>query len=130
MGINFQLSVDHHILGWKRLILSDGPRQSINALTLYSFWLVNSGSLTGMENYWLAQSLVTKFLLISILFTVLVFLGSLCLLILAAICYVPLLCYIQGNLKEYCCHKVDKVCRNSAGSCYTLLIWYLSVLAN
>jgi len=61
-----------------------------------------------MENYWLSQSLVTKFLLISILFTVLVFLGSLCLLILAAICYVPLLCYIQGNLKEYCCHKVDK----------------------
>jgi len=22
--------------------------------------------------------------------------------------YVPLLCYIQGNLKEYCCHKIDK----------------------
>ncbi|GAA5889812.1 hypothetical protein JCM5296_002349 [Sporobolomyces johnsonii] len=22
--------------------------------------------------------------------------------------YVPLLCYIQGNLKVYCCHKVDK----------------------
>jgi len=95
--------------GWKRLLLSDGPRQSINALTLYSFWLVNSGNLTAMENYWLSQSLVTKFLLISILFTVLVFfLGSLCLLILAAICYIPLLCYIQGNLKEYCCHKVDK----------------------
>jgi len=94
--------------GWKRLLLSEGPRQCINALTLYSFWLVNSGSLTSMENYWLSQSLVTKFLLISILFTVLVFLGSFILLVLAAICYIPLLCYIQGNLKEYCCHKVDK----------------------
>ncbi|KAF8341482.1 uncharacterized protein EI90DRAFT_2905513 [Cantharellus anzutake] len=94
--------------GWKRLILSDGPRQCINALTLYSFWLVNSGSLKNMENYWLQQSLVTKFLLISILFTVVVFLCSLFLLIVAALCYVPLLCYIQGNLKEYCCHKVDK----------------------
>jgi len=26
----------------------------------------------------------------------------------AAICYIPLLFHIQGNLKEYCCHKVDK----------------------
>jgi len=30
------------------------------------------------------------------------------LLIIAGICYVPLLCYIKGNLKEYCCYKVDK----------------------
>jgi len=29
-------------------------------------------------------------------------------LIAAAICYIPLLFYIRGNLKEYCCHKVDK----------------------
>lgn len=26
----------------------------------------------------------------------------------ACICYVPLLCHIRGNLKEYCCHKIDK----------------------
>lgn len=94
--------------GWKRLILSDGPRQSINCLTLYSFWLVNSGSLNKIEDYWNAQPLVTKTLLLSILFTVIVFLGSLLVLIVAAFCYIPLLCYIQGNLKEYCCHKVDK----------------------
>jgi hypothetical protein len=30
-------------------------------------------------------------------------------LVAAALLYVPLLCYIQGNLKEYVCHKVDKV---------------------
>jgi len=30
------------------------------------------------------------------------------LLLIAAICYVPLLMHIRGNLKEYCCHKVDK----------------------
>ena len=95
--------------GWKRLLLSDGPRQTINAMTLYSFWLVNQGNLNIIEGYWTRQPLVTKFLLISILFTVLVFLGSLLILIVAALCYVPLLCYIQGNLKEYCCHKVDKV---------------------
>lgn len=38
-----------------------------------------------------------------------IFLGSFIFLLLAAIIYVPLLCYIQGNLKEYCCHKTDKV---------------------
>ncbi len=29
-------------------------------------------------------------------------------LIIASVAYIPLLCYIKGNLKEYCCHKVDK----------------------
>jgi hypothetical protein len=79
-------------------------------LTLYSFWLINDGSLAQCEQYWIHDmTLVTKFLLVSILFTTIVFAGSLLLLIIAALCYIPLLCYIQGNLKEYCCHKVDKV---------------------
>lgn len=94
--------------GWKRLVLADGPRQSINCLTLYSFWLVNNGSISQITDYFSGQSAVTKMLLLSILFTVVIFLGSLLVLVIAAICYVPLLCYIQGNLKEYCCHKVDK----------------------
>lgn len=99
-------------IGWKRLVLSDGPRQAINCLTLYSFWLVNQGDLDKIESYWTDQPLVTKLLLLSILFTVIIFLGSLLILIAAAICYIPLLCYIQGNLKEYCCHKVDKVSKH------------------
>lgn len=60
--------------------------------------------------------------------TVLLFVCSLLLLLVGAICYVPrkicssfrfvrlvliqftfiVVCYIQGNLKEYCCHKIDK----------------------
>ena len=38
-------------------------------------------------------------LLFAICFTVIIFLGSLILLIAASVLYVPLLCYIQGNLK-------------------------------
>lgn len=53
--------------------------------------------------------MVTNILLVTIVFTVLIFVGSLLLLIAAAIFYIPLLCSIRGNLKEYCCHKVDKV---------------------
>jgi hypothetical protein len=43
--------------------------------------------------------LITTALTISTLFTVVIFAGSLLLLIIAAIGYVPLLCYIKGNLK-------------------------------
>ncbi|KZT43041.1 hypothetical protein SISSUDRAFT_979067 [Sistotremastrum suecicum HHB10207 ss-3] len=94
--------------GWKRLLLADGPRQSINALTLYSFYLAkkDDGSFWDFSKY--SDDLITSGLIISTLFTVLIFAGSLLMLIVAGICYIPLLCYIQGNLKEYCCHKVDK----------------------
>jgi hypothetical protein len=98
---------------WKRLLLADGPRQTINALTLYSFIAAKShepGRWWTLSKYFSKDDMVTNSLLVSIIFTVSVFVGSLLLLILAAIFYVPLLCYIQGNLKEYCCHKVDKVC--------------------
>lgn len=47
--------------------------------------------------------------MVSTTFTVLIFAISLAMLIVAGICYIPLLAHIQGNLKEYCCHKVDKV---------------------
>ncbi|QRV72529.1 vacuolar membrane protein [Ceratobasidium sp. AG-Ba] len=93
--------------GWKRLLLADGPRQSINALILYSFWQAEDQS-WDPEDYINTKDLLTSGLFLSMMFTVLVFLGSVLLLIVAAVCYVPLLCYIQGNLKEYCCHKVDK----------------------
>jgi len=42
------------------------------------------------------------------LFTVAIFIISAVQLLVAAAIYPALLCYIQGNLKEYCCHKVDK----------------------
>lgn len=60
-----------------------------------------------LPKYWDGQPW-TALLLISMILTVLIFLVSLGLLIVAAVLYVPLLCYIQGNLKEYVCHKVDK----------------------
>ncbi|KAJ1308819.1 hypothetical protein OPQ81_004507 [Rhizoctonia solani] len=93
--------------GWKRLLLADGPRQSINALILYSFWSASDQS-WDPETYINSKDWLTSALFLTMLFTVLVFAGSVLLLITAAVCYVPLLCYIQGNLKEYCCHKVDK----------------------
>jgi len=96
---------------WKRLLLADGPRQTINGLTLYAVWLSRKdepGPWYDVPKYFAGNSLSTSALTVSSFFTVVIFCGSMLLLIVAGICYVPLLCHIRGNLKEYCCHKVDK----------------------
>ncbi|KAI9056579.1 hypothetical protein FKP32DRAFT_1616040 [Trametes sanguinea] len=94
---------------WKRLLFADGPRQSINALTLYAFYLSkeDDGPFWQLSKYF-DGDILTSALTVSTAFTVFIFLLSLLMLIIAGICYIPLLCHIQGNLKEYCCHKVDK----------------------
>jgi len=92
--------------GWKRLLLADAPRQVINALTLYSFG--KAYNFTTDVSVYVDGSFIRAGILITMIFTVVVWLGSAVLLLIAAIAYVPLLCYIQGNLKEYCCHKIDK----------------------
>lgn len=92
--------------GWKRLLLTDAPRQVINAMTLYSF--ARSVHFTTDISKWYDGSFAKASVLLSMAFTVTIFIGSFILLMAAAFLYVPLLCYIQGNLKEYCCHKVDK----------------------
>jgi hypothetical protein len=97
--------------GWKRLLLADGPRQAINAINLYSFYLSKSG--TGnwydFNKYFNNPDFTSNALTGTMLFTFVIFAGSLLLLIAAGVCYIPLLMHIRGNLKEYCCHKVDKV---------------------
>lgn len=92
--------------GWKRLMVADGPRQVINALTLYALAEASNFS-SNIQDYY-EGNIFTLIMLITMLFTVLVFAGSAILLIIAAILYLPLVCYIQGNLKQYCCHKIDK----------------------
>ncbi|WAQ83556.1 hypothetical protein PtA15_4A4 [Puccinia triticina] len=92
--------------GWKRLLLADAPRQVINGITLYSF--ARSVNFTTDISKWYDGSFAKASVLLSMAFTVTIWVGSFVLLMAAALLYVPLLCYIQGNLKEYCCHKVDK----------------------
>lgn len=95
---------------WKRLLLADGPRQTINALTLYAIYLSHKddGDWWDVQKYFEGNTISTSALTVTTFFTVTIFAGSLLLLIIAGICYVPLLMHIRGNLKEYCCHKVDK----------------------
>jgi len=96
---------------WKRLLLADAPRQTINALTLYAVYLVKKDPKKDwwdVTQYFKGNSISTSALTITSFFTVVVCAGSLLLLLVAALCYIPLLIHIRGNLKEYCCHKVDK----------------------
>jgi hypothetical protein len=94
---------------WKRVLLADGPRQAINALTLYALWLAKHKKAGwNIPLYFEGNNTSTSILTVTTLFTVVIFAGSLLLLLVAGLCYIPLLCYIRGNLKEYCCHKVDK----------------------
>lgn len=135
-------NTDGHFAGWKRLLLSDGPRQTINALTLYSIYLAkkDNGPWYTVSKYFAGNSISTSGLILSTLFTFVIFAGSLLLLICAGICYIPLLCYIQGNLKvgplcscsqtdhltlyqEYVCHKVDKVGITITNVFCTYLSW-------
>ncbi|CDO68699.1 hypothetical protein BN946_scf184652.g26 [Trametes cinnabarina] len=85
---------------WKRLLFADGPRQSINALTLYAFYLSkeDDGPFWQLSKYF-DGDILTSALTVSTAFTVFIFLLSLLMLIIAGICYIPLLCHIQGNLK-------------------------------
>lgn len=92
--------------GWKRLLVADGPRQVINFFTLYGLGSFAKWSTNPYDYY--EGNIFTGIMILSMLFTVAVFAGSVILLGLAGIAYIPLLCYIKGNLKEYCCHKVDK----------------------
>lgn len=96
-------------LGWKRLLLADGPRQTINALTLYAIYLSkkSAGPWYDVSKYFANNSLSTSALTVTTFFTVVIFGGSLLILIAAALCYVPLLCHIRGNLKVRVHSSID-----------------------
>ncbi|KAI0033758.1 hypothetical protein K488DRAFT_77657 [Vararia minispora EC-137] len=87
---------------WKRLLLADAPRQVINALTLYSIYLSKRSDTRpwwNLAKYFDGNTLVTSALTVSTAFTVLICAGSMLLLFIAGVLYIPLLCHIKGNLK-------------------------------
>ncbi|KAJ2960399.1 hypothetical protein NQZ79_g4251 [Umbelopsis isabellina] len=96
--------------GWKRLLLAEAPRQVINAVTLYALirtWLKHTVTI---DSIWesMGHTVVAKMMTGTMAFSFAIFIVSFFMICIAAIMYIPLLCHIQGNLKEYCCHKVDK----------------------
>ncbi|RKO89985.1 hypothetical protein BDK51DRAFT_15094, partial [Blyttiomyces helicus] len=111
--------------GWKRLLLAEFPRALLNFLNLYD---VLSGEISTRAGIYLINPATGKetpdtsnntYIFITrggtaavatwlTAFSVLIWTISAISLVVAFFIYVPLLCNIRGNLKEYCCHKIDK----------------------
>ncbi|CAG8496168.1 8795_t:CDS:2 [Paraglomus occultum] len=91
--------------GWKRLVFAEAPRQAINAFTLYS--ILQSKKFSLNYNAY-GDNLVQRAAMILMAFPLLIFVAEATRLVIAFLLYIPLLCHIRGNLKEYCCHMIDK----------------------
>jgi len=97
--------------GWKRYMFADTPRRILNVIIFIHSIVELTDTKTGkfifdynneqgkLNN--VIQLLTSSFILLSWVFTGIR-------LLIALIVYIPLLSIIQGNLKEYVCHKIDK----------------------
>ncbi|KAG9065376.1 hypothetical protein KI688_002701 [Linnemannia hyalina] len=96
---------------WKRLLLADAPRQLINMTMLYQVFKDHFDSTFFEWNSYIGSEdsdLFKKIALGAMMFTVTVFVFNMLSFIAAVCMYIPLVSHIQGNLKEYCCYKIDK----------------------
>jgi hypothetical protein len=94
-------------------MLADAPRQVINASILYQTFHSHVDWQDPLSFFrWNKiipdASVFKQIALGAMIFTVVMFAFSLIMLIGAVFLYIPLVSHIQGNLKEYCCHKIDK----------------------
>ena len=96
--------------GWVRLIFAEGPRQAINALTLYSVFKVNEEFLETLKDIAIhshAQALVIAVMV----FSLVVWLANVFQLIFALLCALPLYVHIEktcSGLEEYCYVRINK----------------------
>jgi hypothetical protein len=103
--------------GYKRLLLAEAPRQVINFLTIFNALTYSARSrtefkITDIKVEYAIRIDKSDFMLSMtfnlMMFSFAVFAVSLLMLLVAFALYVPFLCVIRGNLKEYVCHLVDK----------------------
>ena len=92
--------------GWKRILFAEAPRNAINIFTLYTLYdnTAKIRAAVNVESGTVLQFLGSLLLAASTSIFIVSFLTTM----LALIIYIPLMLEIQGNLKEYCCHKIDK----------------------
>ncbi|KAG0209096.1 hypothetical protein BGX33_005838 [Mortierella sp. NVP41] len=96
--------------GWKHLVVQ-APRAVINIMTLIAFMKAIGFDLDHLDD--VAQILPSlkpadKFTFCVMVFTSLMFIFSGLATLVAIGLWIPLVAKVQGNLKEYVCHKMDK----------------------
>lgn len=101
--------------GWKRLILAEFARQFLNSLIVYDIFTATQKAAGGgfiqtlQRIYSPSYSNLDAMVFFSLqIITISIWIFSFLGLVAAFIIYIPLLCNIRGNLKEYCVHKIDK----------------------
>jgi len=101
-------------IGWKRFVFADSLRRILNIALFFSNLtnFVNNIYNDDKENpdheVFIQKNTSHIFGLITSGFIISSWLMTGISLLVAFIIYLPLLSVIQGNLKEYCCHKIDK----------------------
>lgn len=107
---NLALFVFLRLRGWKRLMFAEAPRAAINVYFLYSANVAIQKLLEGQSNQLngQAENTFNFVLLLLIAMSVLIFAFSFMSHLVAILVYVPLVFEIRGNLKEFCCFKIDK----------------------
>ncbi|KAG0273258.1 hypothetical protein BGZ95_010924 [Linnemannia exigua] len=96
--------------GWKRLMFADGPRQVINGIILITVANRNrdkEGHLNP-EIWTYGFGTMPTITMGLMAFTLTLWVISVLNMLVAVFMYIPLVIHIQGNLKEFCCHKIDK----------------------
>ncbi|KAI9322820.1 hypothetical protein BX666DRAFT_1898694 [Dichotomocladium elegans] len=104
--------VFYTLKGWKKLLFAQSPRQIIAAFTVAAL-LKTAWTKKGtfhIDDDWDAygDDWQQRVALILMSFTCLIWAISMIELMIACVLYIFVFCQIQGNLKEYCCHKIDK----------------------
>ncbi|KAI9305963.1 hypothetical protein BJ944DRAFT_264305 [Cunninghamella echinulata] len=98
--------------GWKNLLFAQGPRQIIAGFTVaalfQSAWTDHGNFKFNSDWDVYGKDWQQRIALLLMSFTCLYWIFRMLNLILALILYIPVFCQIKGNLKEYCCHKIDK----------------------
>jgi len=95
--------------GWKRFVFADTPRRILNVVLLINGIVkLQIGSIGSIAKKIKNNEATNLFTIGTSFFILSSWLITGISLLIAFIIYIPLLTVIQGNLKEYCCHKIDK----------------------
>lgn len=113
--INFSTFIYYLIyeIGWKRFVFADSLRRILNIALFFSNLTNFINNIYNQENnpdhkIFTSDNTPHIFGLITSGFILSSWIMTGISLLIAFIIYLPLLSIIQGNLKEYCCHKIDK----------------------
>ena len=95
--------------GWLRLIFADGPRQVINALTLYSVLKVDTSFYQTLREI-ATQSTAQALVIAVMLFSLVVWVINVIEFIFALLCAIPLYVHVEktcSGLEEYCYVRIN-----------------------